>query len=170
MVEEMSGELIRIIEEMKKAEGRQLAVVVTVVTRDKIVDFINATGDRNELWTDERYARKAGYEGIPAPPALLWTSKFAYGDNVYGDKETNQLEKILPFKDLPGMELVAAGDECEAFIPVMLDDVITATTRLGATSERKGKRGPMVFLQIPTDYMNQNGELVSRFNHALMWY
>lgn len=53
---------------------------VTEVTFDASRHWADATGDRNPLWTDARYARSWGYDDALAPPTMLYAcSKLSIG-------------------------------------------------------------------------------------------
>jgi len=47
-----------------------------VVTKMKIKEFVEAIGDKNPLYTNERYGRKTRFGGIIAPPTFVIACNF----------------------------------------------------------------------------------------------
>jgi hypothetical protein len=160
-----------VLEAMRKVAGKQLQVVTTAISREMIEEFVDVTGDTNPLWRDEEFAKKAGYDGVIAPPSLLWTSKITYGkvtgEISYNNKRFNAIIDVFP-PEFP-KDALDAGGEWEVFEAVRPGDVITATAKLGEPYEREGKRGTMVFCSMTTEYRNQKDELVGRYTHNFVW-
>ena len=120
--------------------------------------FARAVGDDNPLYTDDDYARRAGYEGVIAPPTLVCeTAQYAdlprdpegYAGHGWG-------------LDVPGTRTVRGGNAYAFSRPVRPDDVVTATWRIADMTERATRDGrPMLVVTSEAHYVNQHGDLLA---------
>ena len=62
--------------EYKKGIGIEIDLnkqrFLTEATRDNILNFADAVGDKNPLWTDEEYAARSRFGMITAPPTFIY--------------------------------------------------------------------------------------------------
>lgn len=128
--------------------------------------FALAIGDENPLYTDEGYAREAGFPSVVAPPTFVC--------------ETNQYAHRPPDADgymghvwdlpVPGCRLVRAGHEYEFVRPVLPSDRVRVTWRLDAMTERTSSTGgPLLFVVSTATYANQDGALLARNRETIVY-
>jgi acyl dehydratase len=134
--------------------------------RASIRYFARAVGDENPLYTDEAFARAHGYDGVVAPPTLICET------NQYADRPRDE-DGYAGHSweiDVPGTRLVRGGNEYTFFRPVRPDDVITATWRIAAASERTSSAGtPMLIIESVASYTNQDGEQLATNTETLIY-
>jgi acyl dehydratase len=98
--------------------------------------FCEAIGDANPRWLEE------------APPTFV----VALGG------ETPALPEVLEY----GQGWLNGGDRFECLEPIRIGDVITSRTRLVDAYEKRGTSGSLLFLELDTQYTNQEGRLAVR--------
>jgi acyl dehydratase len=128
--------------------------------------FARAVGDDNPLYTDEAFARTHGYDGVVAPPTLICET------NQYADRPRDE-DGYAGHSweiEVPRTRLVRGGNAYAFFRPVRPDDVITATWRIAAASERTSSAGtPMLIVESVASYTNQRGELLATNTETLIY-
>lgn len=126
--------------------------VVHEATRDTILNFCEAIGDSNPLWTDEDYAARGRFGGLVAPPAFLYAV-------THGSTSADGGPDLPQFPDLA---LLYAGVEIEWFQPMRRGDSFTVSGR-STGSERKHSEalGTLLFTSGETTYRNQHDEPVA---------
>jgi acyl dehydratase len=132
----------------KSVLGKESPPVTYDVEKGAIRKFAEAIGDPNPIYYDEEAARKAGLDGIIAPPTFLCT---------------------FLTKDLPDLKMefgkyrLNGGNEYEYFKPIKAGDRITVTAKYVDVSEKSGRSsGTMVFIITEVTYRNQHGEVVAK--------
>ena len=141
--------------EYRKGIGTEMDLTggnfLTEATRDNILNFADAIGDNNPLWTNEEYARKSRFGMITAPPTFLY----------------NVNHGTLPSLSPPGKPLVMslgllyAGAELEFYRPIFLGDEISVSGKAVDIVRKQSKSlGPMLFVTGDAYYRNQNGNLI----------
>lgn len=117
------------------------------VGREKIREYAYAVGDENPIYLDEDAAKKAGFDGLVAPPM------FAV---VYSAGAMRQA--ILdPELGINLMMLVHGSQEFEWHEAVLSGDVITTT----ATLDQVYEKANMDFVAVKSESVNQDGKLVA---------
>jgi len=92
-------------------------------TRDNIVNFADAIGDNNPLWSDEDYANRSRFGGVTAPPTFLYNIN-------HGSRPSNIGTISRPVQNL---SLLYSGAEWEFLRPI----------RMGTGSRSRGSQpGP----------------------------
>ena len=143
-------------EELRSWIGREVTYVAREeLGRASIRYFALAIGDDNPLYTDDAYAREAGYPSVIAPPTLVVeTCQYAHrspGEDGYIGHEWH-----LP---VTGCRLIRAGNEYEFFQPVLPTDRVSVTWRLEDIVERPSSRGgTQLFVTSIATHVNQRGE------------
>jgi hypothetical protein len=102
------------------------------------------------LFWDEDDARATRWGGIVAPHEF---NPFAWPISGPG-----RLPTAPPL--VHGARNYNAGSEVEYFTRIRPGDVITATDRIVAVTERSGRSGRLIFITSETRWENQRGELV----------
>lgn len=136
------------LETMRQQIGKPGITYQIEVDKWLIRQVCNAVGDPNPLWQDEAYAKDHCYQGIVAPPWLLFAAIFARNE-----PETRPVINNL-FLD--------GGGEWEFYLPIRPGDTITVETKLIDLTGREGKSGPRYSETIETRWTNQRGELVGK--------
>jgi len=146
-------------DELRRLIGREVHYPAREeLGRASIRYFALATGDDNPLYTDEAYAREAGYPSVIAPPTLICeTCQYAHrppdADGYIGH------EWHLPVE---GCRLIRAGNEYEFVRPVLPADRISVTWKLEEIAERNSSRGgTQLFVTSVARYHDADGALVA---------
>ena len=135
--------------------------------------WVEAMGDFNPVYVDEKAARQFGFPGIVAPPTMLqaWIMRGlrisleveaarAEGRSARSDSPTDNLMSLL---DEAGFTSVVATN-CDQHYerPVVLGDDLSVTSTIAAvSSEKKTALGPGHFISTKLDYHDQHGDLVA---------
>ena len=134
--------------------------------RASIRYFARAVGDDNPLYTDEAYAREAGYDGVIAPPTMICES------NQYADVPRDEDGFAGHGWDLrlPGTRQVRGGNSYEFHRAVRPDDVITARWVLADMTERNSRDGrAMLVVTSRAEYTNQSGDVLARNEEQVIY-
>jgi acyl dehydratase len=144
------------IDELEEMVGESVATVTDLeVERGKVTEFARAITDENPLYRDEEVATERGYQAIPAPLTL---TRVAYFPRYRPPGIDEDLGFDLGFQ----REYIVHGEqEYEFQRPVVVGDVLTATTTLADLYQREGSRGgTMTFAVFETEYTDENDETV----------
>jgi acyl dehydratase len=143
-------------EEVRSWIGREVTYPAREeLGRGAIRYFALAIGDDNPLYTDEEYARAAGYPSVIAPPTLV-VETCQYAHRPPGDDGYIGHEWRLP---VAGCRLIRAGNDYEFFQPVLPTDRVSVTWRLEDIAERPASRGgTQLFVTSVGTYVNQTGQ------------
>ncbi|MFE0150343.1 MaoC family dehydratase N-terminal domain-containing protein [Nonomuraea sp. NPDC059007] len=123
--------------------------------------FAQAVGDANPLYTDDAYAREHGYDGVIAPPTLIFETNQFTGLSRDPDGYCGHTWDL----DFPGTRLVRGGNTYEFHQPVRPADVITVTWRLGDIVRKAGK----IFVTSTATYTNQHADLLAVNEETLIY-
>jgi acyl dehydratase len=135
--------------------------IVREATRDTILNFAEAVGDANPLWTDEDYAARSRFGGLTAPPTFLYAV-------THGSTPANGRPGAPPAADLA---LLYAGAELEFNTPVRRGDSFTVSGKSTAVERKKSKAlGALLFTTGEASYRNQDGDLVGMLRTTICRY
>ena len=164
----MSAGSVRLLtEELRALIGKTVSYTAPEeLGRAAIRYFARAVGDDNRLYTDDEYARAAGYDGVIAPPTLIC--------------ETNQYADVARDADgyaghswgitVPNTRAVRGGNSYEFHQPTRPTDVITATWSVVDVTERATSAGlPMLIVTSRATYTNQHGETLATNEETLLF-
>lgn len=150
--------------------GGTLAVEKFPVEAGAIMVFARAVGDPNPVYYDEDYAARTEVGGIIAPPTFVQSSA--------------QFDPDYPLRPTPGKPWFGSGrtptgvarsegnsmrrhgsslhaeQEFTYHRPIRPGDVLSVSTRAGASWEKTGRSGKLVFSESITEYRDGSGELV----------
>src|SRR3972149_6463708 len=128
------GEAI-ITEELRGWIGRKNSLLpLEVITAADIRRYVDATGDANPLWSDDEFARSAGYKGRILPPTLVGWVPFSLKELSDGS-ETGDLRRQLPLpRDYTNVR--NAGSEIEWLQPAYLGEKLTPQSCIVSFSPR----------------------------------
>jgi acyl dehydratase len=124
------------------------------VTKEEILEFATALGEKNPLYTDEAKAAKGPYGGLVAPPTLVTKLR---------------AKKFTP-EHLPKFGKVGfdGGRDLEIHAPIRPGDVLTMVSTIHDIYEKTGRTGSMYFIVIRNEVTNQKGEKVAVIDHRIM--
>ena len=137
-----------------------------VVEKSVIRRYVAAVGDTNPLYTDEEYARKAGYDGIIAPPTFVFDVNIRI-DAPVGEDGRPMARVTLP---PPLSKIARAGNEYEFHKPARVGDIISTRRKITNIFEREGRTGQLVFVEYDIYYTNQRQELLGINHERLVFF
>ncbi|MEE8442517.1 MAG: MaoC family dehydratase N-terminal domain-containing protein [Dehalococcoidia bacterium] len=142
--------------------GHTCPAISVEVTRESIADYASAVQNTNPIYFEDEAARAAGFDGIIAPPTMVYVyAPMRRADIMnhlgYVSPEQSKNPRSTPFA---GTEVVFQG------MPVRPGDVITSAPRIGNKWEsRSGNR----FVALTVVAHNQRGEKVVEYNYNIIW-
>ena len=127
--------------------------------------YAEATGDRNPLWLDERFAREHGHHARVVPPAfvieLAWRIR---GSETDAGRAWHA--------DLPLPESYSdarnAGLDIEWLRPVHVGDRLVIEHRIADIQVREGRAGLGVYVTRESEYSRTDGEVVARVRQTIV--
>jgi len=128
--------------------GVESAPIHYDVEKGAIRKFVEAIGDPDPIYRDEKAAQAAGFETIVAPPTFLCT---------FRAQELPDLKIVFG-----GRVRLNGGNEYEYYKPVYAGDTITITAKYANVTERTGRTGNMVFVFTDLTFTNHHGEVVAK--------
>ena len=136
-----------VIDEMEV--GHTFSPLVFPIDEELIAKYVGTVGDRDPLHRDPSWARRAGYQGIVAPPtiAALYVLK-AYRTDC-----------------LPPRGGVHLGQRFKFHRPIVAGEVLTVQARVADKYVKKGKQ----FLVIESTAQNERGEPVVWSESTSFW-
>jgi len=161
----MADELERLITDgMRACLGTTLPPIdlPEEIAASDVRRFLEAVGDTNPLYRDDKYARRFGYRSRPVPPMLV-IQLYRRGEQFDGEEGGGS-------SAWPGLELPDgytntrnAGHEIEWVSPAYLGDRLTLQQKLVDMYVRQGRAGvPVIYLVREVEIRNQRGEVVVR--------
>lgn len=142
-----------ITDEMRAAIGRESEPVVYEVDNLGCRQFARAVGYKDPVFYDEAYAKSRGYRGLLAPIGFL-------GHPVYDPNKPPPIPEAFRL-DVPYKRILNGGTDIEYFDAVCSGDRLTATTKLTGLTEREGRMGPMLIVNVETTFKDQAGKTVA---------
>jgi acyl dehydratase len=134
--------------------GKEFDRYTYQVTKEEIVEFAQAIGETNPLYTDEAYAKTTPYGGLIAPPTF----------SVVFRSRANMPDLQLNY----GKRGFDGGKECLFYTPVRPGDIITGVDRIAEVYEKTGRSGSMIFIVRESELTNQRGEKVAIIRQSLI--
>jgi acyl dehydratase len=130
--------------------GDEAVTPAVTVTEQHIMTYAELTGDYTPVHTDEAYARTTPFG-----------TRVAHG--LFGLSLADGLKCRADYKFLPGMSL---GWTWDFVAPIKLGDTVHVKFRVG--SMRTTKKPGWGIVVLPSELINQRGEVVQRGEHRLM--
>ena len=124
------------------------------ITKEEVLEFAAALGEKNPLYTDEAAAAKGPYGSLVAPPTFVTKLR---------------AKKFTP-EHLPRFGKVGfdGGRDLELYAPVRPGDELTMLSTIHDIYEKTGRTGSMYFIVIRNEIKNQKGEKVAVIDHRIM--
>lgn len=132
-------------------EGDECVSPTYQVTEARINAYAELTGDFTPVHVDEAYARTTPFG-----------TRVAHG--LFGLSIADGLKTQCEYRFLPGMSL---GWSWDFLLPIKLGDTLHVKFRVGAMRPSKSRPGWGIVV-LPSELINQNGEVVHRGEHRLM--
>ena len=132
-------------------EGAACTSPTYTVTRERILAYAELTGDHTPVHVDEAYARTSHFGGIVA-------------HGLFGQSIADGLKTQSALRFLPGMSL---GWTWDFLLPIRVDDVLHVRFHVGSKRVSRSRPGWGIVV-LPTELVNQNGQVVQRGEHRLM--
>lgn len=126
--------------------GVEVEVGQSEIDAQHILEYCQALGDANPLYTDSAAAAAGPHGAIIAPPAFIMAIPTEQGLDPkvnYGNSTFN------------------AGQHCDFLQVVKAGDVITVKSAVHEVYEKTGRSGAMLFVVRRQTYRNQNGDVVA---------
>jgi len=139
------------VERLRSQLGKTVQVAeppyLTEVTSDAARHWALATGDRNQLYTDESYARRSIHGALLAPPTILYAfSRLAIGYRG----------------GLPGVHSMFGGSHWKWNRPILVGERISCTVVFKDLIEKTGRFAGRMFKQVSQiDFKDEHGQLVA---------
>ncbi|MGH7815934.1 MAG: MaoC family dehydratase [Candidatus Binatia bacterium] len=164
----MTGDNDLITPEMLSWIGRKTPLSpLPIMTISDIRRYMDATGDRNPLWSDDEYARSAGYKRRLLPPALVGWMPFSIRENPDGSRaEAPDLGRQVPVPE-NYTNLRNAGAETEWLIPVYPGEQLSTESCLVDIALRQGRAGLGIYITQEEQIVNADGDVVMRRRHTM---
>ena len=128
-------------------KGKEYREVSFPVVREQVLQFIEAIGEQNPMFTDPDAARAAGYPDQLAPPTFVTRMQIITSGQVVVDQELR----------LDYSRVVHGEQEYEWVRPVLVGDVLTAVPRIADIFAKKSNE----YLVIEAEIKDANGEMVA---------
>ncbi len=126
--------------------------------------YAEALGNENPLYRDVEHAAKSRYGTIIAPPGFFGWPK--QGWSVPG--LITEVIEAMAKAGYPG--LLAGGMSHEFCLPIRAGDTLVMSIMARDIYEREGKGGrTMLFAVFEKSYFNQDGNLVTKVDHTLIF-
>ncbi|MDQ3938863.1 MAG: MaoC family dehydratase N-terminal domain-containing protein [Chloroflexota bacterium] len=140
---------------------------ITITARD-IAKFAYATGETDPVHFDAEAARRAGYRDVVAPPMFYLLLR----SEPYHLRPRAELERDgSPSEDIPPLALkraMAGETQLEFAGRFVAGDTVTCRKRLHSLTEKRGRSGPLAFLQFEYRYDVEGRTVVlERFTRIL---
>lgn len=132
------------------AEGEQGETPPVVVTKDMIAAFADLTGDHTPVHVDEAFAKASHFGGLVA-------------HGLFGLALADGLKTRGSLQFPPGASL---GWTWDFLKPIHVGDTLTVRYRIGAM--RPTKKPDWGIVTLPSELVNQKGEVVQKGEHKLM--
>lgn len=117
------------------------------IDKERIIQYCEAVGETESIYTDEEAAKRSGYRSIVAPPGYC-----------------NLLERASARPDIH-LQFRGTGlhqwQAVESFAPIQAGDTLQAKVRLRDVYARPGRNGHSAVVVWETTFTNQDGTIVA---------
>jgi N-terminal half of MaoC dehydratase len=148
--------------EMQAAIGVESEPWTVEVDKSSVRMFARAVGYQDQLFYDEDFAKSKGFRSLPCPPHFLGTPIFnpAGSDPTFGSPNRGNRDFKIPYA-----RRLNGGTDVEYFTrtpgeAICAGDVLQASSRVAAFTERTGSLGPMLITVSETVY-RRGGDIVA---------
>jgi len=141
------------------------------ITASTVRRYVDATGDDNQLWLDDVFARSAGYRGRILPPLLVGWLPFSIKrrDNSMGF-DAADLRRYLPlpeaYTNVRNARNVSV--EFEWLRAVYLGEELFTRSSIADIAAREGKRGWGIYVTQENRILDKQHEVVLRRHQTIV--
>jgi acyl dehydratase len=132
-------------------EGDECVSPTYTVTKERILAYAELTGDYTPVHVDEEYANASHFGCLVS-------------HGLFGLSIADGLKTQSDYRFLPGMSL---GWSWDFVLPIKVDDVLHVKFCVGSMRPSKSRPGWGI-VTLPSELINQHGEVVQRGEHRLM--
>lgn len=132
-------------------EGDECVSPGYTVTKERILAYADLTGDHTPVHVDEAYAQSSHFGALVA-------------HGLFGLSIADGLKTQSDYRFLPGMSL---GWTWDFVRPIKVGDVLHVKFRVTGLRASKSRPGWGIVV-LPSELINQHGEVVQRGEHRLM--
>lgn len=133
------------------SEGDTCTSPSYTVTKERILAYADLTGDHTPVHVDEAYANASHFGCIVA-------------HGLFGLSIADGLKTQSEYRFLPGMSL---GWTWDFLLPIKVNDVLHVKFSITGLRASKSRPGWGIVI-LPSELINQRGEVVQRGEHRLM--
>jgi acyl dehydratase len=156
-------------EEASKLIGKADPPGIFEVEKGAIKKYADAIGDRNPLFWDEEFARSTRYGSLIAPPGYFgWPTKWTEPMPLISPGGMMDVLTAIMTKDGHPF-ILDGGGEVEYKSPIRPGDVIAASNKLLDIREKETQGAKMYFCVFENIFLNQNGALVMKELHTIIF-
>ena len=138
-----------------------------IISAADVRRYVDATGDANPLWLDDKFAKSAGYRGRILPPTLVGWVPFSFKEGTErANSDPTDLRRKLP---LPAeyTNVRNAGSETEWLQPGYLGEQLSTQSSIVDMVERQGRAGFGIYISQEEQVLNERRQIVLRRCHTL---
>lgn len=143
------------------------------VNRPMIRQWCEVMGERNPAYVKEEAARKAGYDGVIAPPVMLqvWGMPGYLMERPEGSASGVSYLMVDDLEEAGYSSVVAVSCDQEYFLPLVEDDSIYFVAECeSVVGPKQTALGEGVFITELARYYNQRDDLVGTIRLCLLFY
>lgn len=147
-------------DDAEELTGEVVAERVLVVERGPAARFAAAVGARSDLWYDEAAARSAGLPGVPVVPTFAfalpgwgWFPELQAGG---AGRQPDAVRDCQEWVGRPGA-VVHAGQDFAFHAPLLVGDVVRASTRVVRRFTKSGRSGDLHFAVVASRLSDDGG-------------
>ncbi len=149
-------------EEAKNFIGKVDPPYVREVEKGAIRRYVDAVGNDNPLYHNEDYARKTRYGSLISPPGF-------FGWPVHTEPSSESVLGAMAAVEKAGFHRLLDGGIVYDFVrPVRAGDKLIVYMKVKDITERQSKSGSMIVMELESNYLNENGNLVARSCQTLI--
>jgi acyl dehydratase len=119
--------------------------------------YIAATDDRNPLWLDDEFARRAGFRSRIVPPMLVIELNWRVRDAEGGRPWHYDIPLPVNYSDARNAET-----EIEWLGEIYIGETLSLVHRVSDIVVRPGRRGLGIYITRETEFRAGDGRLVAR--------
>ena len=137
------------------AVGDSVPPIDTLVDPARIALYIKTSGDNNPIYSDEKFAKSVGLDGLAVPVSMAMRVAPTRRAIIMSRKGYKHPVRPTPF----------ARWECTFFAPMKPGDVITSESQMSEKFEKRGRK----YVVWKVAGRNQRGEVVMEYRSTNSW-
>ena len=151
-----------ITDEARAWAEREYPDATFTVGRNDIERYAYAIGEHDPIHHDPEAARAAGYDDIVAPPLFQYVIRMHTAHLVPRSELAPDGSATADVPPVDTTRAMAGEISLELGVEVVAGDSVTVKKRIADMHEKEGRSGPLVFVTMEFEFINQRGEQVAR--------